>query len=948
MPDMTGQIIGQYQIEQLLVADDAARLYRAVDLHLDQPVAIRFLSTRYAQSPTVAARVLQQIRTVSDLLHPNIIDVLDYGEHNGRIYLVMEWVPDGSLRDLQDQIGPYEALPLYTGIDLLRQAAEGLSHAEQRGLLHRNIRPECLLLRRVPDTTGIASAYQLKVSDFGIVLPAGNREGRATLPTPGSPAYMSPEQHQGTATDGRSDVYSLGVVLFETATGYLPFESRTPGEAAFKHALIPAPSAREVRPDIPEELSSIIKRCLEKDPSDRFQTSRELADALSVLIPDAHLPQTVTTPSPPGPRLDQTHLQGVLLQIDHEHLAVTPGNPVTLTMTLENQGAFPIRVMLTADGISRSWVRLPPGAVDVPPRSKMSGPIHLLVDRKPVNIAGEHLMVVKAHVPGRTEPAAEARVRLSVLPFVALRLHLDPPVTSGRRRGVYQLTVENVGNERRLVVPVADNDAGDLEFLFEPSQMMLEPGRAITSQATVHVAPRWIGSGREVRSFGVIATSSGSGGNDRTPPVAATFVQLPHFPVWALPVCVLALLLSGLAFTMLPDDEEDDADVAGVVVTITPTAGADQPDDDQQPTELPAGSEGSQPPAGGTPSPGSTTVPGQPEPTDAPAAASPAGPVERDVALIAFTTARGIGPHGILELYVIEPDGSNERPLIAEPGDDWSPAWSNDGTRIAWSSKRHGHDEIYVANADGSEQRRLTNDALDDRFPVWSPDDSLIVFQRGQGVETELYVVSADGGTPARLTNNTAFDGNPSWSPDGAQIAFVSNRTGSNEVYIMNADGSDVEQITDSGGNNFNPLWSPDGERILFMTDRDGDRDIYSIVVDGTDETALVTDPADEYAPAWSPGGDRIAFARGNADGPVDLFVMDADGSNQEMVAEGVYPDDPNPVWSPDGSQIAFLRSGAPAVDIYVVSIADGSETRLTTNPTFDGNITWQIVRLEE
>jgi len=942
MPDMTGQIIGQYQIEQLLASGDAAQLYRAVDLHHDQPVAIRFLSTRYADTPTMAARVLQQVRLVSDLLHPNIIDVLDYGEHNGRIYLVMEWVPDGSLRDLQDQIGPHEALPLYTGINLLQQAAEGLSHADQRGLLHRNIKPENMLLWRVPDATGTASAYQLKLSDFGIVLPAGSRERQAGFPPPGSPAYMSPEQHQGTATDGRSDVYSLGVVLFETATGYLPFESRTPGEAAFKHALIPAPSAREVRPDIPEELSSIIMRCLEKDPADRFQTARELADALSVLIPDTYQPQTVTAPPSPGPRPDQPHQQGVLLQIDHEHLEITPGHPVTLTMTLENRSAFPLRVMLTADGISRSWVRLPPAAVDVPPRSKMSGPIHLLVDRKPSNIAGEHLMVVKANLPGRTEPAAEARVRLTVLPFVALRLHLDPPVTSGRRRGDFQLTVENVGNERRLVVPVARNDAGDLEFLFEPSQMMLEPGRAITSYVTVQGAPRWIGSGREARSFSVIATSSGSGGEDRTPPVPATFVQLPHFPVWALPVCVLALLLSGLAFTMLPDDEDDDVDIAGVVVTTTPTVDAGQP------TEPPAVGEDSLPAGGGIPLPGSTVVATEPVPTEAPPGVATVVPVERDVALIAFTTARGSGPHGILELYVIEPDGSNERPLIAEPGDDWAPAWSNDGTRIAWSSKRHGHDEIYVANADGSEQQRLTNDALDDRFPVWSPDDSQIVFQRGQGNETELYVVSPDGGTPVRLTNNTAFDGNPSWSPDGAQLAFVSNRTGSNEIYIMNADGSDVEQLTNSDGNNFNPLWSPDGERILFITDRDGDRDIYSIAADGTDETALATDSDDEYAPAWSPDGELIVFARGDADGPVDLYIMDADGSNQEVVAEGVYPDDPNPVWSPDGEQIAFLRSGAPAVDIYVVSVADGNETRLTTNPTFDGNITWQVVRVEE
>lgn len=934
MMDMSGQIIDQYRIETLLGSGPTGMLYRALDLEREAPVALKLLHARYVETRVIKQRMLDRFRAAIGISHPNIVEMLDTGEIDGRLYVVSEFVPDGSLRTLQ-QIGSREAFPLYMGIDLMRQAAEGLAFAHQNGVIHGSLKPENMLLQRVPDATGTGSEYLLKLSDFGMTPAATSLRGQTRNPSVGNPAYMSPEQVQGAEADETGDIYSLGIVLFEIATGQLPFDVQTPGDAVYLHVHTRPPSPRQSRPDIPQELSTIILRCLEKDPSSRFQTAGDLAVALGALIPDTASP-AATVLTPPG----QPVGDGVHLMVDRDHTDVVPGSPATLSITLDNRSGFPVRVMLTADGISPDWIRLPPGIVDLPPRSQVTGPVHVLVGRTPASTAGEHLLLLRAHIPGRTEAVSEARVRLTVQPFTAIQVRLDPPITSGRGRGSYQVTVENLGNERRRVVPMASNPPGDLEFIFDPPQIMLEPGRKIVSALTVRGKRWWLGAGRNPRQFSLFAASTGSDGEDRTPYIPATFVQTPYFPVWSLPVALVAVVLAGALLTMLPggDDDNGQGDTAGVIGTATA-----EPDDDaavvtDSETPEPATPDGSE----ADPPVLETFEPANPEPTAGEATPSPEPPVIEEVELLAFTSARNNG----LNLYIMNPDGTEQTPLVTESGDDWAPAWSHDGTRIAWISKVNGFDEIFVAGTDGSNILRLTNRQVNDRFPVWAPDDSLIVFSSGDGNDTELYVVSPDGGTPVQLTDNTAFDGNPSWSPDGAQIAFVSNRTGSNEIFVMDADGSNVEQLTDSDGNNFNPVWSPDGERIAFVTDRDGDRDVYSMAADGTDETPLALESEDEFVPVWSPDGSLIAFVRESGNETGDLYIMDADGSNEELLAENVHAPDPNLVWSPDGTRIAFLRNVGGPLDIHLVGLEDGEVVRLTNNDSFDGNVTWRIVQI--
>ena len=174
--------------------------------------------------------------------------------------------------------------------------------------------------------------------------------------------------------------------------------------------------------------------------------------------------------------------------------------------------------------------------------------------------------------------------------------------------------------------------------------------------------------------------------------------------------------------------------------------------------------------------------------------------------------------------------------------------------RIAFASDRDGNWEIYVMNADGTAQTRLTNDAADDQNPAWSPDGSKIAFQSDRyGSGYRIYVMNADGTAQTRLTG-VGYDENPAWSPDGSKIAFHTRGGGSAEIHVMNADGTGQTRLTNNWPiQDFAPSWSPGGSKIAFVSDRDGDDEIYVMNADGTGQTNLTNDPAIDHSPAWSP-----------------------------------------------------------------------------------------------
>jgi Tol biopolymer transport system component len=221
------------------------------------------------------------------------------------------------------------------------------------------------------------------------------------------------------------------------------------------------------------------------------------------------------------------------------------------------------------------------------------------------------------------------------------------------------------------------------------------------------------------------------------------------------------------------------------------------------------------------------------------------------------------------------------------------PAWSPDGSTIAFASKRSGSFDLYAMDADGTGTRRLTSTKEDDGQPTWSPDGDRIAFARG--TPSRVFVMDADGSGAHRLTDEQADEAEPAWSPDGRWIAYVRRAPGSSirELWLAHPDGSQGRRLTRLRGVAQAPAWSPDGRRIVFSANVTGKGfDVYTIGVDGKG-VRLMTSRDDSFEPAWSPDGKTIAFSAGGA-----LYLLDVANGEERMLTD---PDnnDSSPAWAP-------------------------------------------------
>jgi Tol biopolymer transport system component len=249
------------------------------------------------------------------------------------------------------------------------------------------------------------------------------------------------------------------------------------------------------------------------------------------------------------------------------------------------------------------------------------------------------------------------------------------------------------------------------------------------------------------------------------------------------------------------------------------------------------------------------------------------------------------------EIYTMNFNGSSLAALT-DTGRNSGPAWSPDGTKIAFESYRDGNWEIYLMNADGSGLTRLTNNSSYDLNPSWSPGGDKIIFDSERDGDGEIYVMNADGSSVTQLTNNTAGDANPDFSPDGTKVVFVSYRTGTAHIFVMNADGSSQVNLTASAGGGYEPAWSPDGAKIAFSTSRVGGPEIFVMNADGSNPIRLTDSIGENERPDWSVDGERIIFS-GFRGSDYDLYVINADGSSEVNLTDTSEVDECYPSWQP-------------------------------------------------
>jgi tetratricopeptide (TPR) repeat protein/tRNA A-37 threonylcarbamoyl transferase component Bud32 len=305
MPELIGQTLGGYRILEQIGRGGMATVYKAFQPSLDRNVAIKILPAYYAeQDETFIKRFRIEARAVARLRHPNILIVHDYGEQDGITFIAMEYVEAGTLTE---RLG--RPMPLPEVEVLLRQVAAALEYAHEQGIIHRDVKPSNILLPK-PD-------WPL-LTDFGLAKIVGGAHLTQTGTIAGTPAYMSPEQGRGEKLDHRTDLYSLGIVLYEMATGLVPFKAETPMAVIVKHITEPLPLPRAINPDLSEVVERVILKALAKDPSDRFAQAGEMAQAFSAAL---------SRPSPPAPARGTPPFQGASQSEARGALAEGEGQP---------------------------------------------------------------------------------------------------------------------------------------------------------------------------------------------------------------------------------------------------------------------------------------------------------------------------------------------------------------------------------------------------------------------------------------------------------------------------------------------------------------------------------------------------------------------------------------------------------------------------------------------
>jgi serine/threonine-protein kinase len=300
-PPQPGDLIrDRYELEELVGTGGMSTVFRAHDRQLDRRVAIKILHEHYAADPEYLERFRREARAVARLSHPNIVTVIDRGDDGGRQYIVFEYVEGENLKELVVRSG---RLPVRRALELALATADGLSFAHDHGLVHRDVKPQNVLL---------SEEGEVKVTDFGIARSLHVEHGVTQTGTVlGTGEYLAPEQASGRQVSPATDVYSLGVVLWELLAGDVPFTGENFVAVALRHVNEPPPSLRERRPDVTPRLDAAVQRALAKDPARRFPSmtafAKELraclaeADGEAVPPPEDDLALTLITPPARAP-----------------------------------------------------------------------------------------------------------------------------------------------------------------------------------------------------------------------------------------------------------------------------------------------------------------------------------------------------------------------------------------------------------------------------------------------------------------------------------------------------------------------------------------------------------------------------------------------------------------------------------------------------------------------
>jgi serine/threonine protein kinase len=900
-----GTEVAGYRIERTLGRGGMSVVYLAEHDWLQRKVALKVLAPPLAEDERFRERFVRESRLAASLDHPNVIPIYEAGASGGDLFIAMRYVEGTDLRTLLHEGG---ALEPGRAVAIVRQVAAALDAAHEQGLVHRDVKPGNVLLAR---QRGSEAGEHVYLSDFGLTKRSASDSGiTGTGQFVGTLDYAAPEQFKGGTPDARTDVYSLGCVLFECLTGSPPFTSENDAGLMYAHLLEAPPPVTAARPELAPEIDGVIVRAMAKAPDDRQANAGTLVDEAARAL-RVGVPSGAGGSEPSRSRLRRlvpilavaaALIAGIvvssLLRNDAPEAASATGqtSPGTGPSPSPAPPAFRTVERPLKPEEQRLLTYIPdPVAADCAPLDRPE-PIH--DELAALACRSEDVEVLYELFPTRDAMNATFEVnvnnkRASLGDCGTDHLAVETYTIGGQRAGrilCYTITRE----------PVRFNQESQsrIEWTDENASIYAQAVRSDLGDLSLY---EWW-----VTSSGPLLPNEDAVRTKDLPPALAdarlrdgTYLVTPKNGCVSGATC--ALHVDGTSYW---DAYGAGPNESGTLLLEKPNVVV----------FLPASGYCLTP--GQDPRPAAYTVRGTNDALTFHNArgGNCAGPRKMVSNRAVWTRA----PAGTIalelqgEITLMDPGGAEVEALVPDTQTRRKdPDWSPDASKIVFAEvTAQGDDNLYLMNADGSGRTQLTDEEGDEYDPAWSPDGSLIAFgfdDLGHDVfSTSIFIVDPRTGELIELvTRQNERLGWPAWSPDGRRIAFSAYSQMGWDLYVMDADGGNVTKVGDEPRDLFGmPIaWTPDGRRIVFVSEALGDPALFTMRPDGSDARELFPDLriGENVALDWSPDG-RWVVAAGLYDqaaiegGTPGVLLIRADGSQMFKVAAG----GSEPSWRPD------------------------------------------------
>jgi eukaryotic-like serine/threonine-protein kinase len=848
------QIVAHYRVIEKLGGCGMGVVYRAEDLKLKREVALKFLPEDVTRDRSAIERFEREAEAAAAINHPNICTVHEIGEFEGSPYIAMELMEGETLKHKITN----KPVALNTLLDWAIQISDGLDAAHARGIIHRDLKPANLF---------ITNRGQAKILDFGLAKLRCERKAASAAVsqqtvtavqtdaghTMGTPAYMSPEQALGEQLDARTDLFSLGVVLYEMATAKLPFGGTSTAAVIASILRDTAEPPIRVNPDVQPELGRIIGKALEKDRDLRYLSAAELRGDLKRLRRDTDSGRVLaradiyelrggnssgpTTLAAPDRQTGSGLLRlrwmvlamvliGVMaLVISRQHTAqqqaLLSAEPLTSYVGLQLCPSF------APDGerVAFSWEGERQDNFDIYVKQiGVETPLRLTSDPSP-------------DLSPAWSPNGRSIAFVRISPNTRAELLLIPSLVGGPERRIAKITAPSIAYR-------------DLKLLaWSPDGKWL-----VVPDRPPHEA---------VVGLFLVSIDTGEKRRLTLPPPGYDDVDPAFSPD-----------MTRLAFVRHSGGSAGDIYLLEFSRQLQPRGEPKRLTFDDRLTGSPAWT-----PDGRALLFTRFAMPGRHSlwkiTFSNPPRMEPL-PISADNAFALAISPKGdrliyTRPIHNISIWAVEPRvalpaksaEAAPRPFIASGQEERTPSFSPDGQQIAFQSTRTGFSEIWAVDRDGSHPRQLTElKGTVAGFPQWSPDGKKIVFHSRQQSNARLFLLDVASGRSTQLAYKPLNEFAPSWSHDGKWIYFSSARSGDSQVFKIESEGGRPIQLTEHGG--ALPLESADA-KSLFYTKTDSR--LWQIPPSGGQERQVMPDPVDGYGHAYAPGRKGIYFIRQPSDG---------------------------------------------------------------------------------